>query len=113
MDEHSVKPSRVGRGGHFRTIVVCTDILTDKRAVGRDSAEVMVNNCRTVRETNRTPIRLIDTWIHVCAVTIARKYIEASVTIARTNAESLSRPLLRYAYQIMMRNADSSECFHN
>ena len=114
MDEHSVNALRVGQKGHFQTIAVyASGILTDKKAVGRGSAAVMVNNCTTVRVTNRTPMRPIDTWIHVCAVTIAMKYIEASVTIARTNPENLSRPLLRYEYQMMMRNADRSECFHN
>ena len=53
---------------------------------------------------------LKDIWIYVCTATITKKYIVASETIVRTNAENLSAALLRYVYKAMTRNADSSEC---
>lgn len=36
-----------------------------------------------------------DTWIYICATTMIMKYIVASVTIVRTNAENLSMCPLR------------------
>ena len=42
---------------------------------------------------------------------MARKYIVASAMIVRTNAENLSELLLRYVYQTMTRNADTSKRF--
>src|SRR5258707_5543651 len=54
-------------------------------------------------------MRLKDIWIYVCTAIMTKKYIVASETIVRTNAENLSALLLRYVYQAMTRNADSSK----
>jgi len=54
-------------------------------------------------------MRVKDSRINVCAVTIAMKYIVASATIVRTNAENLSARLLRLAYKAITRNAEKSK----
>jgi hypothetical protein len=88
INGQSVNTSRVGRTSRFQTIAVYPDgILADKKAIDRDSAAEMIGNYTAVRETNRTAMKLTNTWIHVCAATIARNYTEASAKIARTSAQ--------------------------
>jgi len=53
-------------------------------------------------------MKIKDNSTYVCMATIARKYIVASVTIVRINTENLSELLMRYVYQTIARNADSS-----
>ena len=62
MNGQSVNASRVGRKSYFQTIVVyADDMLTEKKAIDRDSTAVMIGNYTTVRETNCTPTTLINT----------------------------------------------------
>ena len=57
MNGQSVNASRVGRKSYFQTIVVYADgMLTEKKAINRDSAAVMIGNYTTVRERSRTPM---------------------------------------------------------
>jgi len=60
------------------------------------------------RERDYTCMRLKDSWMYICAATMARKYTVASVTKVRINAENLRVLLLRYIYQTTTRNADRS-----
>ena len=52
-----------------------------------------------------------DNSTYVCMATIARKYIVASATIVRTNAENLSELLRWDVYITMTTNADNSKRF--
>ena len=52
-----------------------------------------------------------DSVQYTCIVTMARKYIVASVAIVRITTESLSALILRKMHQATTRNADRSGCF--
>jgi hypothetical protein len=93
-------------------MVQVDSILTETKVVDQCPEISAINDHEMERngEREHTSMRLKDSWIYVCMATIARKYIVASATIVRTNAESLSALLLQYVYQTMTRNADSSKC---
>jgi hypothetical protein len=87
-------------------------ILTETKVVDRYPEVFVINDYETgreQRERDHTRMRLKDSWTYVCTATITRKYIVASVTIVRNNAENLGVLLFRYVYQTITRNADKSK----
>ena len=60
------------------------------------------------RERDYTFVRFKEMITNTCRSTKAKKYMVPSVTIVRANAEILRVRLLRYVYQTMTGNADSS-----
>jgi len=96
--------------GQLRIVIVQVDgVLTETKVVDR-YPEVFGSTIAEWIERDNTFMRTMDNWMYVCAATMTRKYIVASVTIVRTNAENLSVLLLRYVHQTMTTNADNSRC---
>ena len=60
------------------------------------------------RERDHTFAKVKEIRTYICRATKAKKYIVPSLTIVRANTENLRVRLLRYVYQTMTGNADSS-----
>ena len=104
-----------GESGQPRTLIVQADsVLTETNAV--DRCPGVLESAITKWSRNRggdgefTFVKRKDSWTYTWRTIIARKYAVASVNIVRANTENLSMLLLRYVYQPMTRNADSSKC---
>ena len=92
-------------------MVQVDSMLTEMKFAYQDPEAIrLIVTKRSGTQRNGTSMRPKDIRIYVCTAIITKKYIVASETIVRTNAENLSALLLRYVYQAMTRNADSSRC---